>query len=125
MRAEREEVFMTKSAWAAVAVWVAAFASLGGVAYALNRPLESPLASLESVEMLDAIGRPATTPISDDVAQAPRIVEMGVVEIVGYVSRPVPRAALPAPPRDIRDMRCTDWRELEQGSPHQRVQICE
>ena len=115
---------MTKSAWfAVVAVWAAGFGSMGGLAYALNRPLTSPPPRPEPAALLIAAVPPAIEliPLKPALQQT---IEMEAVQIIGYVPRLAPRVAAPPAARDYGVMDCSEWKELEQGSPHQRVQLC-
>ncbi len=101
---------MTKGARAVVAVWLAAIVSAAGVAYAVREPSVGPMSTHVRAVKLSAL----VTYVGEPHAIAKRTT----------LSSPSLIAAAPPPrPRDISEMRCSDWRPLEQGGD--RVQVCD
>lgn len=96
--------------------WAMGLFTLGAYAYAIHRPLKVyPLpVYLTSVE----------APRSESVSDVPvsHVLELPAVVIYGRAPakvawKPVVQEAAPAVPaaRDLSEMRCADWRPLQQG----------
>ena len=108
---------------AVAAVWLAGIAAAVLLAFALNRPLGHPA--------MAAFGEPRTVEVATPAAavfEAPILgsaLEIDTVWIFGERYQAPARGVEPAPnvARDIADMQCSGWRELQAGSGH--VQICE
>jgi hypothetical protein len=110
----------TKWTLAAAAVWLAGFAAMTALVYALGRP---PQIRPEPASLSPR--HPTISEISDGLSMttAPAL-EMPMVIIAVHRARPAaPRPAPTARPRDISEMNCAPWRDLEMGSG--RVQVCE
>ena len=106
-------------------VWVAALGSAAALTYDLNRPLHEHRATSQLVESrlaempFDAPRQAVAAPVSEP---APALYIIPTITIVGRT----PRRAVPVSdpkPKDISQMRCAEWRELDLGSGH--VQVCE
>ncbi len=104
---------------AAAGVWLAGIGSAVVLAYALARPMA--LAST----MHTTAARTATVSQPVDAVTEPRLLELDTIWLFGDRAHYAPTAVEPTPnvARDISNMTCTGWRELEAGSGH--VQICE
>ena len=124
---------MTKASMIACTalIWTAGFAATGFLSYVLRSPTPPARITQE-------VARRATEPIvlaRVIPPQESRIIVLPTVEIVGTI--PAPPKAKPATvqaaaavpvvkdqgPRDIREMHCSPFRPLEQGSSS--VQICD
>ena len=100
--------------------------SAAALTYDLNRPLQwkdatsQPTSAGAPDPALAAVvpqAAPATVAPPDEAT-----LQVPTVTIVGRI--PPRSVAAPAPTtRDISEMRCTQWRELDMGSGH--VQVCE
>lgn len=121
---------MLRTAVVSIAVWGTGVAAVAALVYAVNRPV-TPAASLEEIFGTAASPRPPQTP----TATLPTVVSELAANMVGpqplAVARRVRQAAralappAPAGPRELGEMRCSDWQELEQGPATQRVRRCE
>ena len=106
----------------ALGVWLTGAASAAALTYELDRPL-TPAKGTTDVLL-------SKTPASEELRSEGVVpVEIQATTIVGH--RHVAKR-LPAPliipatapePRDIDDMTCAEWRELDMGTGH--VRICE
>jgi hypothetical protein len=109
-----------------VGVWTAAVGSAAALTYDLNRPLkwkgETPELSSPTGEASPQPVTVAPVATAPSAAQEETVLQVPTITIVG---RPPPRSvAAPAPTtRDISEMRCAEWRDLDMGSGH--VQVCE
>jgi hypothetical protein len=100
-----------------VAVWVAAAGSAAALAYDLNRPLSGGAASQLVVPLSAeraAVAKPAQEP--------ERVLYIPTITIVAQAPRRPAVSSAPKP-RDLSQMHCANWRELDLGSGH--VQVCE
>jgi hypothetical protein len=105
----------------ACGVWLAGAASAATLAHVLRRPLAPPTALAEIVPS-------RAVPRLDPAFQValPGVIAIPPITIVGRRAVVAPRVApAPAPVvrRDITEMNCADWRDLEMGSG--RVRICQ
>lgn len=106
-------------------VWLAAIGSAAALTYDLNRPLLPEPVTARLVEPLHAAHSAAITE-----ATSPRehlLVVPTITLVAQNVQRthaPVVNEAVATPSlRDISQMHCADWRELDMGSGH--VQVCD
>ena len=102
----------------AAGVWLAGFGVAGAVGYKLVGPRA----------FTSAYVAPRTAQVGDPVdamLEAPVTLELDTVWLFGQRPHFAPTAAEPKPnvARDISEMTCTGWRDLEAGSGH--VQLCE
>jgi hypothetical protein len=104
--------------------WLAGTLCAVAIGFALNRPMKLP-----GVAWLRESHAVSADPALDVVFEAPAfgdVLDVAPAWIFGDAARKGARPAEPEPTtlaRDINDMRCGDWRELQAG--HGRVQICE
>ncbi len=98
--------------------WAMGLFTLGAYAYAINRPLKvNPLPVY-----LTSIAAPPTEVVRD--VPVSHVLELPAVVIIGRAPakvalKPVVEEAIPAA-RDLSEMRCADWRPLEQGGSNVR-----
>jgi hypothetical protein len=112
---------MSRSTVFAVAsgVWFSGAVSAAALGYVMTRPLAPSTSTVWS--QMSAGSRPAQ---EARATEAPYVLEMPVFTIVGRITARVPAAAVESPvARDIAEMRCADWRDLDIGSG--RVRVCE
>ena len=97
-------------------VWVAAVGSAAALTYDLNRPLHwADTTVLRTTPVYAArAAEPATEMTS--------VLNIPTITIVGHLPHH-PVVPLVPKARDIVDMKCADWRDLDMGSG--RVQVCE
>ena len=112
----------------ACAVWLSGAASAAALTYTLNRPLTPPAVLAESRPTGGVPGLELFASAVPDVVQrqVPEVLQIPVVTIVGRTlvrSAPPPPVAAPTVPRDITEMKCAEWRDLDIGSG--RVQVCQ
>ena len=112
----------------ALGVWLSGIASAAALTYELDRPLTPPPGTADLV-----VSHVTAPEVIRDVGSA--TLEVPLVRVVGHVRHApalLARPAILAPPlttppalptRDIDEMNCASWRELDMGSG--RVQICE
>jgi hypothetical protein len=132
------EVVMTNGRVLVLAsgVWIGAFASTGAVAFAVNHlPNTSSSASVARLRLPDVTPRAPLAATGTAGEPQPVVMVLPTVEIVSHVAvlsptkavAAVAPAAKPAPAtpkvRDISEMKCTEFRPLEQGTGG--VQLCE
>jgi hypothetical protein len=98
-----------------------AFSSAAALAYGISRPLSVPARpELGQLEERGPSALVASTPEPGD------IIEVAPIVVVGHFTpHAAERTELHPTARDLRDMRCTGWRPLEQGSVAQSVRLCE
>jgi hypothetical protein len=116
---------LTKRALVAltVSVWIAAVGSAAALTYDLNQPLQWRTAPSDASPPAGASPvLAAVAPAAPVAAREEAVLRIPTVTIVGRIA---PRAVpAPAPTtRDISEMRCKEWRDLDMGSGH--VQVCE
>jgi hypothetical protein len=106
-----------KAAILATAVWASGFVALGALANTYGGAPQAVVSSHRVSKTLDAHAPIAR--LTDEVVRMP------TVEIVGHRPAPVVAVAVAAQPRhrDISEMTCSAWRELQQGS--NGVRVCE
>lgn len=105
----------------AATLWGGGFIATGALAYALHRDFVPPPSALVARAMPEQV---TLTPIATTTVEPESVIVLPTVEIVGSIPRPVVHAAPPPPHvRDISEMKCSDWRPLEQGS--NSVRLCE
>jgi hypothetical protein len=114
----------------AAVVCATAFVSAASLAYAVHRPLVAPTQNFATEEVVLS-----SAPVDTRIARPPqqteetRVVQLAPIEIVGRAVELRPKAiAAPrdlAAPRQLQEMRCTNWRALQDGPETQRVRICE
>lgn len=104
-------------------VWAGGIAGAAALSYVVRTPDPVVVTSAPVVAKLPA--QPVIA--ANSVRQPERVIVLPTVEIVGTAVKPPPKAparpqaaAQPAPPRE---MHCTPFRPLEQGSSS--VQICD
>lgn len=98
------------------AVWLAGLGSAAALTYDLNRPLKQrpvPATVAEGV---------ATRPSAPVAPLEPLVLYVPTVTIVGE-ARHSPPAARPHHVKDVSEMHCSGWRDLNMGSGH--VQTCD
>jgi hypothetical protein len=100
-----------------VAVWVAAVSSAAALAYDLNRPLSGRAAS-QLVVPLPA----ARAAVAKPTQELEPVLYIPTITIVAQAPRR-PAVSTAPKPRDLSQMNCANWRELDLGSG--RVQVCE
>lgn len=101
--------------WGLVAlVWAGGFGVSGAFAYVMTRPLV-PIAPETSVTEVTFAPVAKTERVANAVDRAGSVTVLPEVSIVGHVPVAAPPAK-PSPPRDISQMSCGAWRDLEQGS---------
>jgi hypothetical protein len=101
----------------ACGVWFSGAVSAAALAYVMHPRAPSTI-------MSDSQASSGPRPAQEALAsEAPYVLEIPVVTIVGRIAARTPRAVVESPvARDVGDMRCSDWRDLDIGSG--RVQIC-
>jgi hypothetical protein len=101
-----------------VGIWLAAAGSAAALTYDLNRPLHLAKTTSLRAAPVDAMHAAAPVPEIESVLVIPTIT------VVGRAPRNRNRTVAPEPKaREISDMVCSDWRDLDMGSG--RVQVCE
>ena len=102
-------------------VWLAASGSAAALTYELNRPLFADVPARIS----PAPESPAPLLPGDSEVPGAATVYLAPVQVVGHAPQRPATARLGASVghRDIRAMRCADWRDLDMGSGH--VQVCD
>ena len=101
----------------AAAVWASGVAAVGGLAYTYGGAPEAAVTSAAHHAVKKTMApRPALARLGADVVRMPAF------EIVGHRPTP-PKAAVTEAPRDISQMTCSNWHDLEQGS--NSVRVCE
>jgi hypothetical protein len=110
-----------------VLVWVAAVGSAAALTFDLNRPLVFPH-DVDNVVDKEAdeeapppIGSSPAVLALESAAITMPIPEINVATRAGRQT--AVRLTAPREPRDIGQMHCSDWREMQAGSG--RVQICD
>ncbi len=105
---------------AALGVWLAGAVSAAALAHVLRAPtpLTTPIDSRASTVAEAIAGQEVLA------SEAPQILRIPVVTIVGRIAQRAAKPVDAAPVvRDITEMRCQGWRDLDMGSG--RVQVCE
>jgi hypothetical protein len=113
-----------KTKWIALAtsggVWLVAVGSAAALVYKFNPPAELPGAGYQMASPI--VAKHATVKGAVEEATV-NVLRVPPVTIFGRYTPPPPRPATGAAPRDIREMQCSEWRELQAGSGS--VQICQ
>ncbi len=104
-------------------MWLAAAGSAAALGYALNRPLNVAGQAASPAESAFVATREAV-----DVAVAPKpvgtpVLQLPTVTIGGHAFAQHAALRETEGPKDISQMHCMDWQELQAGSG--RVQFCE
>jgi hypothetical protein len=104
----------------ACGVWLSGVTSAAALTYVLDRPVSPPSTSAmtQATQALRGLGDPGNVLVSEDTSV--KIERM----TPSSPAHPVQPVTLPPPsPRDIDEMTCAGWRDLDMGSGH--VQVCE
>jgi hypothetical protein len=114
---------MTRYALAAMAlgVWLTGAASAAALTYELGRP-PTPADGTTDVLMSKAAAPEQARP-EGTIAVSPPGHALRHPHVAPPLSAPSPFTTTPPAPRDIDEMNCAEWRELDMGSGH--VRICE
>ncbi len=99
-------------------VWTSALGSAAALAFVLNRPLE-PRILPEPSTAHTSVGHLLGPAPVEPLVQAPTVVRVAPPARKPPAARP----ATPPEPRDLGQMKCNEWRELQVGSG--RVQVCD
>jgi hypothetical protein len=123
----RSRCVVLKITIVAIVAWSSAFIAAGAFAYTLNSGRvpqnASTTASMPNAAHngLAASVSPAG-PAAHDEARAPIVLTPTV--ITGIRVRPAILAPPLAHARELSEMNCSGWRQLEQGDPRQQVRSC-
>jgi hypothetical protein len=106
----------------ALGVWLTGAASAAALTYELHRPLTPPKGTTDLVMSRGAAAEElrAEAPVPLEV---PTTIIVGRRVAAGGHTAPLLVPATPPEPKDIDEMSCAEWRELDMGSGH--VRICE
>jgi hypothetical protein len=102
-----------------VGLWIGGLGSAGALTYDLSRTLPLAGATSQPAAPISASGAAFAAPVSE---RQP-VIYVPTITIVAQGPRRSAVVGDPKPAKEIGQMQCADWRELDMGSG--RVQVCE